>query len=195
MKLRRHMLNVYIFKRLMDFFISLVAVVFILPVWIVVAILIKKDSPGPFLFIQERLGYEGRIFYLYKFRTMIVNQERSENQVFNNHPDITRLGYFLRRFKIDETPQLINVLLGDMSLIGPRPCLPNLRERFDSNGEKRLKVKPGLSGWAQVNGNIYNSWEKRWEYDAYYVDNLSFMFDLKILTKTVGVILFGEQKK
>lgn len=182
-------------KRAIDFVMSLSLIILILPLWFMLALLIKIDSAGPVFFIQERLGYGGSTFRLLKFRTMKVNKLRKENQVYKNHPDITPLGSFLRRFKIDETPQLLNVLKGDMSLIGPRPCLPGLREKFDANGEKRLEVRPGLSGWAQVNGNIYNSWEKRWQYDAFYVNNLNFYLDLEILIKTVIVVLIGEQKK
>tara|TARA_B100001063_G_C16744208_1_gene546531 strand:+ start:1068 stop:1550 length:483 start_codon:yes stop_codon:yes gene_type:complete len=160
-----------------------------------VSLAISLDSNGGISFTQERLGYRGKIFLLYKFRSMRINKSRKENQIFKEHPDITKLGYFLRRFKIDETPQLLNVLKGDMSLIGPRPCLPALRRKFDQNGELRLAVRPGLTGWAQVNGNIYNSWEKRWEYDAYYVNNISLLLDLKILVKTFWVVLNGEQKQ
>lgn len=182
-------------KRWVDFLLSLLGIILLLPVWCVIVVLIRLDTEGPTFYLQQRLGYKGALFTLYKFRTMRMNEARTESQVYKDHPDITALGLFLRRFKLDETPQLLNVLKGDMSLIGPRPCLPFLRERFDDNGELRLTVKPGLSGWAQINGNIYNSWEKRWEYDAFYVKNLTFFLDLRILMKTVSVVLFGEDKK
>lgn len=181
-------------KRFIDIVVSLLIIGLLLPIWCVVILGIKIDSPGPILFLQERLGYKGKLFCILKFRSMKVNENRVEVQVFKDNPDVTPFGEFLRRFKIDETPQILNVLKGDMSLIGPRPCLPSLRERFDANGEKRLDAKPGLSGLAQINGNIYNSWEKRWEYDAYYVDHLSFSLDFRIFFKTFSVIVFGEKK-
>jgi len=184
-----------LFKRGLDITICVILLLIIFPLWLVVSLAISLDSNGGISFTQERLGYRGKIFLLYKFRSMRINKSRKENQIFKEHPDITKLGYFLRRFKIDETPQLLNVLKGDMSLIGPRPCLPALRRKFDQNGELRLAVRPGLTGWAQVNGNIYNSWEKRWEYDAYYVNNISLLLDLKILVKTFWVVLNGEQKQ
>lgn len=182
-------------KQSFDFVMSGILLVIILPIWLIVALAIRFDSRGPVFFIQERLGYSGKTFLLYKFRTMKVNHNRKESQVFEEHPELTRIGKFLRRYKIDETPQLMNVLKGDMSLIGPRPCLPSLRNRFDANGELRLTVKPGLSGWAQINGNIYNTWEKRWEYDAFYANNISLILDITILIKTVLVVLFGEEKR
>jgi lipopolysaccharide/colanic/teichoic acid biosynthesis glycosyltransferase len=180
-------------KRFFDIIFSILIIIILLPVWLVVSIIILLDDFGPIFFIQDRLGMNGTIFKIIKFRTMRVNKNRIETQVFNDNPEVYSFGRFLRRFKIDETPQIINVLKGDMSLIGPRPCLPTLRAKFNENGEKRLKVRPGLTGLAQVNGNIYNSWEKRWEYDAYYVDNLSFLMDLNIFLKTLIVVLFGEK--
>lgn len=182
-------------KRIIDFTLSLIIIVLLFPIGLIVALLIRLDSPGPIFYTQERLGFHGKRFLLYKFRSMKINRERKENQVYKNHPDITLLGNFLRRYKLDETPQLVNVLKGDMSLIGPRPCLPSLEERFDTNGKLRLTVRPGLSGWAQVNGNIYNSWEKRWEYDAFYATRLNFALDVKIFLKTIGVIFLGEEKR
>jgi undecaprenyl phosphate N,N'-diacetylbacillosamine 1-phosphate transferase len=182
------------FKRLIDVLFSLIIIGFLLPIWLIIIIGIKLDSPGPIFFLQERLGFKGNLFKIFKFRSMKVNLNRVEVQVFTSNLDVTPFGEFLRRFKIDETPQIINVLKGDMSIIGPRPCLPSLREKFNSNGEKRLEVRPGLSGLAQINGNIYNSWEKRWEYDAEYVNNLTFLLDFKIFIKTFSVIIFGEKK-
>jgi len=181
-------------KRILDLLFSFTILILVSPLLIVVIILIGIESPGPVFFLQDRLGKSGHLFTLYKLRSMRVNPSRIEGQVMKNHPDITATGNFIRRFKIDELPQLINVLVGDMSLVGPRPCLPSLIERFDENAYFRLKVRPGLTGWAQVNGNIYNSWPKRWELDRYYVENQSFLFDLKILIMTVKVVLFGERK-
>jgi undecaprenyl phosphate N,N'-diacetylbacillosamine 1-phosphate transferase len=181
-------------KRFIDILVSgtLLLVLFI-PL-IFVALIIKIESKGSIFFLQDRLGKNGNIFRVYKFRSMRIKDDRVERQVFKDHPDVTLFGQFIRRFKIDELPQLINVLIGDMSLVGPRPCLPSLKEKFDENAYFRLKVRPGLTGWAQVNGNIYNSWPKRWEYDRYYVENQSLFFDLKILILTIKVVLFGEEK-
>lgn len=125
---------------------------------------------------------------------MLDLKRTSEIQVYGNNSEITTVGKLLRRLKIDELPQLINVLKGDMSFIGPRPCLPELRNEFDENGWERLKVRPGLSGLAQINGNIYLSWEERWKYDAEYVSKQSFILDIKIILKTFLIVIFGEKK-
>jgi len=140
------------------------------------------------------LGYRGKVFRLYKFRSMYIGDHDKKSQVFLDHPSITRFGRWMRRFKIDEIPQLINIFIGDMSLVGPRPCLPELAEKFDANGKKRNNVKPGLTGLAQVNGNIFLSWQKRWEYDAYYVENKSLLLDFKILYLTLKVLIKGENR-
>ena len=183
-----------IFKPILDTFLAALICILILPIVLIFVVLIRLESEGPVFYFQDRLGKNGKIFKLYKLRSMKVNDKRTEIQVFANNPDITRIGHFIRRFKIDELPQLFNVLSGDMSLIGPRPCLPSLQEKFDENGIFRIKVKPGLTGWAQVNGNIYNSWPRRWELDRYYVENISFVLDIKIIFATFNVVLFGEKK-
>lgn len=181
-------------KRLIDVLISAALLLVLFIPLLLVALIIKIESKGPVFFLQDRLGKHGDTFRVYKFRSMNVNFDRVEKQVFKDNSEVTSFGRFIRRFKIDELPQLINVLIGEMSLVGPRPCLPALREKFDDNAFYRLKVRPGLTGWAQVNGNIYNSWPKRWEYDRYYVENQSLFFDLKILMLTIKVVLFGEEK-
>jgi undecaprenyl phosphate N,N'-diacetylbacillosamine 1-phosphate transferase len=180
-------------KRAIDFIVAAIISLLVLPIVLTMGLIVRLESKGPIFFRQERLGKNGRIFTLFKLRSMSVNNKRKENQVFKDHPDIRKAGQFIRRFKIDELPQLINVLIGDMSLVGPRPCLPSLKEKFDDNAYYRLKVRPGLTGWAQVNGNIFNSWPKRWEYDRYYVENQSLIFDFKILILTIKVVLFGEK--
>lgn len=182
------------FKRLFDIFFSFLVLVLVIPIILFFAILVSFESKGPIFFLQLRMGINGKSFTLYKLRSLKVNPNRKENQIFNNHDDMTAVGKFIRRFKIDELPQILNVLKGDMSIVGPRPCLPSLVEKFDENAFYRLKVRPGLTGWAQVNGNIHNSWPKRWEYDRDYVEQLSFSFDIKILFKTIFVILLGEKK-
>lgn len=180
-------------KRFFDVIFSLFVLVLLFPILLIFILLIGLESRGPVFFLQERLGQNGKIFLLFKLRSMRVNLNRVENQVFSEHPDITKIGKIVRRYKIDELPQLFNIIKGDMSIVGPRPCLPSLKEKFDRNAYYRLRVKPGLTGWAQINGNIYNSWEKRFELDRFYVENRSFFLDLKIIFKTFGVIIFGEK--
>lgn len=181
-------------KRLFDLLFSMVALLLFSPVLILSIILLKLESKGPVFFFQERLGLNGKVFKIYKLRTMIDKERLVNVQVFQDNPEITKVGSFLRRYKIDELPQLFNVMLGEMSFVGPRPCLPSLQEKFDDNGHYRIKVKPGLTGWAQVNGNVFNTWERRWELDRFYVERMSFIFDFKILLATVSVIIFGEEK-
>ena len=183
------------FKRLFDFFISFAILLLLFPLFIIVAVLIKLDSKGPIFYLQSRVGENGRVFRIYKLRTM-TNKERDPNvkQTYLQDPDITRIGGLLRRFKIDELPQIWNVFIGDMSLVGPRPALPSLYEKFGETAKKRCEVRPGMTGWAQVNGNIYLPWEERLCLDREYVDRMSFMLDLRILVKTVAIVLFGEEK-
>ena len=184
-----------IFKRLIDVLASLVILLFLFPFLILVVFLIKIDSKGPIFYLQSRVGKNGHLFKVYKFRTM-TNKQRDPNakQTFSDDPDITRIGGLLRRFKIDELPQIWNVFVGDMSLVGPRPALPSLYEKYGDLANKRCCVRPGMTGWAQVNGNIYLPWEKRLLLDSEYVDRISFMFDLRILVKTVAIVLLGEDK-
>lgn len=181
------------FKPLIDYSVSGAMLLLLSPIWLLVALLIKLDSPGPVLFTQERLGKNGRTFKIYKFRTMFYRERELEGQVFIDNPEITRLGKFLRRSKLDEIPQLFNILIGDMSLIGPRPSLPDLQERFDENGAFRIKVKPGVSNYAAINGSIFLTWPERWVYDRYYVEHQSFMLDLEIVLKTVVVVFLGDK--
>ena len=183
------------FKRLFDFFISFAILLLLFPLFIIVAVLIKLDSKGPIFYLQSRVGENGRVFRIYKLRTM-TNKERDPNvkQTYLQDPDITRIGGLLRRFKIDELPQIWNVFIGDMSLVGPRPALPSLYEKFGEIAKKRCEVRPGMTGCAQVNGNIYLPWEERLCLDREYVDRMSFMLDLRILVKTVAIVLFGEEK-
>ena len=183
------------FKRLFDFLISFAILLLLFPLFIIVAVLIKLDSKGPIFYLQSRVGENGRVFRIYKLRTM-TNKERDPNvkQTYLQDPDVTRIGGLLRRFKIDELPQIWNVFIGDMSLVGPRPALPSLYEKFGEIAKKRCEVRPGMTGWAQVNGNVYLPWEERLCLDREYVDRMSFMLDLRILVKTVAIVLFGEEK-
>ncbi|WP_292934521.1 sugar transferase [Noviherbaspirillum sp.] len=181
-------------KRPFDVLAAFVLLLLVAPILLLTAVLLKLDSPGPILFTQKRLGLNGRIFDLYKFRSMVDVPRTPARQVYGGDPEVTRVGKFIRRFKIDELPQLLNVLKGDMSIVGPRPCLPDLQAEFDENGRSRIAVRPGLTGLAQVNGNIFLSWPERWRLDRMYVDNLSFVTDCRILWKTVFVVLLGEKR-
>lgn len=182
-------------KNIIDRIVALLVLMFLLPVLCLVALLIKVSDHGPVFFRQTRVGHKLKEFDLIKFRTMTVNDNRDFGQELDpKSPEITRIGSVLRRLKIDELPQLLNVLAGDMSLIGPRPPLPMLLQDMDGTQKQRFDVLPGLTGLAQVNGNIHIDWSERFEYDLYYVKHLSFLLDLKILLKTVLVVVFGEDK-
>lgn len=180
------------FKRLFDWLFSLFMILILFIPFIIVSILIKIDSKGSIFFMQERLGKNKILFSVYKLRTM-SHKKRKIEQVYKNDAEITGVGYYLRRFKIDEMPQIINIFLGDMAIIGPRPCLPNVLEKYNLD-DYRFKVRPGLSSIAGVNGSIYLSWKEKWWYDKYYVENLNFLLDLKIFLKTFLIIFQGEDK-
>jgi undecaprenyl phosphate N,N'-diacetylbacillosamine 1-phosphate transferase len=181
-------------KRPVDIFLSATFLVVTSPLLLIAVVLILLDDGRPVLFVQERLGQHGNIFRVYKFRSMINRPRNVSSKGPEEPPDdeITPVGKWLRRFRIDEIPQMMNVLQGDMSLVGPRPCLPDLQEDFDENGGKRLLVKPGCTGLAQVHGNNNLSWQERWKYDAHYVENISFVRDVKIITMTLMMIVMGQ---
>src|SRR5699024_5044824 len=148
--------------------------------FIIVSIAIKVESKGPIIFKQKRLGENGRIFNIYKFRSMVVGAEKSGVYELEGDSRVTKVGKFIRKTSIDELPQFLNILKGDMSIIGPRPTLtyhPWTYEKYDDFQLQRFLVKPGVSGWAQVNGRKELSWEERIKFDVYYVENYSFLFD------------------
>ena len=187
-------------KRLTDIIVSLVILLAGLPLWIIVAILIKIDSPGPVIYKQERVGKDGKIFTLYKFRSMYkdAEEETGPTWTMKNDPRVTRVGKILRKLHIDEVPQFINVLKGDMSLIGPRPERPIFVEKLSKEiplYKRRLKVKPGITGWAQVKYKYDESIEdvkKKLQYDLFYIENMSFKMDLKIFIHTIFHIISGK---
>jgi undecaprenyl phosphate N,N'-diacetylbacillosamine 1-phosphate transferase len=181
-------------KRLLDILLATLSIVVFLPFFLFVAAAIRLESPGPILYMQERLGWKGKVFKAYKFRTMTDVPRVPDHEVMPDDPALTRVGAFLRRFKIDELAQLVNVLRGEMSVIGPRPALPRQLAEYDDNGRKRLLVRPGLSGLAQIHGNIYLTWPERWVYDARYVDECSLGLDLWIIWRTIAVAIRGEEK-
>ena len=180
-------------KRLFDLLASVVLLVLLSPVWLITIVLIKLTSPGPVMFVQERVGKDGLIFKPLKFRTMRAGRRPDPNELVPlGHAEITPVGRRLRRFKIDELPQLINVLAGEMSLVGPRPTLPDQVERYDDFRRQRLFVRPGITGLAQVHGNTAISWDQRILYDIAYVRRCSVALDLLVVFKTIAVIPLGE---
>ncbi len=182
-------------KRAGDLLLAALALLALSPLMLAAALAIKLTSRGPIFFHQQRAGRAGRSFALIKFRTMLAGRTPDPKELVPlNHPDITTVGRLLRRTKIDELPQLFNVLAGHMSVVGPRPTLPDQIERYDLFERRRLQARPGCTGLAQVNGNIALSWSERIKWDVYYVDNHSFWMDVKILLKTVLVIVAGEQR-
>ena len=180
----------YFIKRSVDVIISLFILAVLFPINILIALSIKIDDPGPVFFRQERAGQNKRIFKIFKFRTMISGAEKKGAGVFveENDSRITRVGKFLRQTSLDELPQLFNIIKGEMSLVGPRPTLPYQVENYNQEQLRRLLMKPGITGWAQVNGRSSLTWPERIELDLWYIDNWSLWLDLKILVKTVLVV-------
>ncbi len=188
------MTHYYHVKRILDIVFSLGALIVLIPILIIVSILIPIDSKGPILFTQERLGRNGKVFGIYKFRTMIVGAINLGQGLKTGEGDerITKIGKFLRKTSLDELPQLINVLKGDMSIIGPRPPVtyhPYKYEEYDSTQKKRFLLRPGISGYAQVMVRNAVPWDERIKYDVYYYENLSLLFDVKIFFKTIQTVL------
>jgi len=204
--LRAPALNDYqrLVKRLFDLVVGGILTLLLLPVMGVVALSVKLDSPGPVLFRQLRVGENGRLFTMYKFRSMVVNAEALQEQVNEVRPDgciihkkpddprVTRVGRFIRRYSLDELPQLFNVLKGEMSLVGPRPELPWLVERYEPWQRKRFAVPQGITGWWQVNGRSDKPMHLHTEDDLFYIQNYSLWLDILILWKTVWVVLRGR---
>lgn len=178
-------------KRILDIISSLLAIIILSPLLAVTAVLVKTKLGSPVLFKQERPGKDEKIFTLMKFRTM--TDERDENgELLPDEVRLTKFGKFLRSTSIDELPELFNILKGDMSVIGPRPLLVEYIPRYNERQHRRHKVRPGLSGWAQVNGRNSISWEDKFDMDVHYVDNYSFAMDVKILFMTVLNVLKKE---
>ena len=185
-------------KRLLDFILSLIGLIILSPVLLIVAILVKCSSKGPIFFKQERLGKDGKVFKIIKFRTMINNAENLGTGLRITGKDdfrITKVGGVLRKLSLDELPQLINVLKGDMSLVGPRPPVtyfPHKYEEYDEIQQQRFYVRPGITGLAQVRVRNNATWDERIEIDVEYVKSLSFINDFKILFETVFKLLKNE---
>lgn len=177
-------------KRVMDVFFSAVLLILGAIPLLIVALIVKLESKGPALFKQERLGMNGKVFKIYKFRSMVVGAEKQGSGVYSGKNDarVTKVGKIIRATSIDELPQLINILKGEMSFIGPRPALtyhPWPFEEYTEEQKKMFAVRPGLTGWAQVNGRKKVEWTRRIEMNVWYVENMSFLLDLKIFFKTI----------
>lgn len=180
-------------KRALDVTVSLIWLGLLAIPFLIIALAIKWDSRGPVFFRQTRVGQGGRLFTLYKFRTLQEGSRRGEfDRLRKDDPRITRVGGFLRTWGIDELPQLWNVLRGEMSLVGPRPTLKYQVDRYDEYQKKRLQVKPGITGWAFIHGRNILSWSERIDYDIWYIENWSLWLDFQILLSTIGVILRRE---
>ena len=178
-------------KPAIDFMLALVGFLFLSPVFVLVTIGLFFANDGKPFFFQLRPGKNGKIFKIIKFKTMTDKKDENGNLL----PDadrLTKIGSFVRKTSLDEIPQLLNVIKGDMSLVGPRPLLPQYLELYNDFQRRRNEVKPGITGWAQVNGRNSISWEKKFEYDVWYVDNVSFLLDIKILILTVLKVVKSE---
>lgn len=183
-------------KRTIDILLTLIFLPIALVLIFIFSIIIKLESKGPAFYVQERVGLNGKYFNLIKLRSMGVNAERNGAQWAQaNDPRVTKVGSFIRKTRIDELPQLFNVLKGEMSIIGPRPERPIFTAQFTKEMPiftKRLLVKPGLTGWAQVNGGYESTPEEKLEHDLYYIENIGIKVDFVILLKTIGVLLTGH---
>ena len=191
-----------VIKRILNLFCSFVGVIVLSPFFLIISLLIKVTSKGPVFFVHERVGLNGKKFNLIKFRTMVNNAEEmiasfspeqkkewEENYKLKDDPRITKIGKFLRRTSLDELPQLINILKGDMSIVGPRPVVDEELNWYGDKKDKLLSVKPGLTGWWAVNGRSNVPYPERCDLELYYVDHISFALDVKIILKTLGAII------
>ncbi|MGI6580863.1 MAG: sugar transferase [Erysipelotrichaceae bacterium] len=178
-------------KRPQDLLCSLLALIVLSPLFIILVMLVQIKMGSPVLFTQDRPGKDGKIFKLHKFRTM--TDQRDENgKLLADEERLTKFGRFLRSTSLDELPALINILRGDMAVVGPRPLLVSYLERYDEHQARRHEVRPGLTGLAQISGRNALSWEDRFNLDVEYVDNISFLKDWKIIFKTVEIVLKKE---
>ncbi|MGG0788113.1 sugar transferase [Peribacillus simplex] len=186
----------FVLRNMLDFLLALFGLLITAPILLFFCLIIKLESKGPAFFLQERVGLNGKLYYVIKLRSMDVNaEEKGAQWALKNDPRVTKVGSFIRKTRIDEIPQLINILKGDMSLIGPRPERPMFTEQFNkeiSGFKNRLVVKPGITGWAQVNGGYEISPEEKLKFDLHYIQHLSFFMDLKIILKTIKVVLTGD---
>lgn len=188
--------NYFVIKRLIDILMALTGLILTIPILLFFCIAIILETPGPAFYLQERVGRNGKYFKIIKLRSMGLDAEKKGAQwASKNDPRVTKVGAFIRKTRIDEIPQLFNVLQGDMSMIGPRPERPMFTAQFNEEFPgfiKRLAVKPGITGWAQVNGGYDITPKEKLKLDLYYIENKSLLIDLKIILKTVRIVLTGE---
>lgn len=175
-------------KHILDFILALFLIIILFPVLGILYVLVFFKSGSPVIFRQKRPGKNEKIFELLKFRTM-TNETDKDGNLLSDNERITSLGKFMRRTSLDELPQLFNVLKGDISLVGPRPLLPEYLPLYNEDQKKRHLVRPGITGWAQVNGRNAISWNEKFKCDLYYVENLTFALDLKILIRTIVKVI------
>lgn len=179
-------------KRFLDFLFALIGLIIALPFLLIASIFIKLDTPGPILFVQERIGYKSRIFKIYKLRTMDTREFDADGKKIRDRDRVTRSGKVIRKLSLDEFPQFLNILIGNMSFIGPRPLVVRYLPYYTKEELKRHDVLPGITGLAQVNGRGYLQWEERFKYDIEYVENISLALDLKILLASIRTVVKKE---
>jgi sugar transferase EpsL len=178
-------------KRVFDFIVSLIALIILSPIILITALLIRLKIGSRVVFKQQRPGTNGNPFYVYKFRSM-TDERDAKGELLSDDIRLTSFGKVLRKLSLDELPQLWNVLKGDMSFVGPRPLLMEYLDLYNEEQMRRHEVRPGITGWAQVNGRNAITWEKKFEYDVWYVENQSFLLDMKILLMTVMKVFKSE---
>ena len=178
-------------KRILDFLMAIIGFIILLPLFICITILLFIANNGKPFFIQKRPGKDCKVFQIVKFKTMNDKKDK-EGKLLHDSLRLTKVGKFVRRTSLDEIPQLLNVIKGEMSIIGPRPLLTDYVHLYNAYQNRRHEVKPGITGWAQVNGRNAISWDKKFELDVYYVSNISFLLDVKILFLTVKKVLKSE---
>ena len=181
----------FFLKRAIEFILSLAGLVFLMPIYLVIIVMVRINLGSPIFFKQERPGLNNKVFNIYKFRTM-TNEHDNYGNLLPDETRLTNFGRFLRSTSLDELPSLWSVLKGDMSLIGPRPLLVEYLPFFSEKQARRHEVRPGITGWAQVNGRNAISWEEKFELDVWYVDNLSIILDIKIIWLTIIKVLFRD---
>lgn len=208
--IRKHNFFYLFVKRVFDFFVSIVSLVLLSPIFLLIAILIKIDSKGKVFYKHKRIGKNGEYIYLYKFRSMYtdskerlekmlenpeIKKEWEENFKLDRDPRITKVGKFLRKTSLDELPQLINILRGDMSVVGPRPVIDGEIEKYGEQKDKFLSVTPGLTGWWACNGRSCTSYDDRKKLELYYVEHRGILLDLKVIVKTFISVIKGNGAK
>lgn len=180
-----------IIKPIFDFLLAIIGILLFSPLFVILTIILYFANGGQPFFFQLRPGKEGKLFRIIKFKTMNDKRDARGN-LFSDAERLTKIGKFIRKTSLDEIPQLLNVIKGEMSLVGPRPLLPSYLELYNDFQKRRNEVKPGITGWAQINGRNHISWEEKFKYDVWYVDHISFWLDFKILIITILKVIKSE---